>query len=176
MSAFHFAKADLPQTVSLAVWSGIAAIAVGFGLMMLGAANDRLGAIADKSATIARAEAVSGRISGGLADSAFFEGETPQLAQTALQSSLQALAQSHRIDIEMMRADEIEQVDGLVRLNLAINGIAPEAELGAFLYGLASMNPIVVVEGLTLRAARASRTNPERRVVFQAKLYGAQKP
>ena len=119
---------------------------------------------------------MTGTAPGGLSDEAFFPGETPQLAQVALQTSLQTLAEQNRIDIEMIRADEIEQIDGVVRLNLAINGIAPEVELGAFLHGLASMKPIVIVEDLKLRPARTSRTNPERRITFQARLYGTQQP
>ena len=176
MSTFHFANPDLPRKISLVTGGLVAGVFVLFGLAMLGAANNRLESIADKQTTIARAASLTGSLSGGLSDDAFFPGQTPQLAQAAVQTGLQALAQAHRIDIEMIRADEIEQIDGVVRLNLAINGIAPEAELGAFLYGLASMNPIVVIEDLTLRPARTSRTNPERRIAFQASLYGTQKP
>ncbi|MEM7752379.1 MAG: type II secretion system protein GspM [Pseudomonadota bacterium] len=176
MSAFHFANPDLPRRVALCFGGAVAVAIVLFGFIMLGAANNRLGSIADKESIIARADALSGTLASGLSDDAFFPGETPQLAQAAVQTSLQGLAEAHRIDIEMIRADEIEQIDGVVRLNLTINGIAPEAELGAFLYGLASMNPIVVIEDLTLRPARTSRTNPERRITFQASLYGTQKP
>lgn len=176
MSTFHFANPDLPRRVTLWFGAAVGAVIVLFGLIMVAAASDRLGSIADKQATIARAEALSGSLASGLSDDAFFPGETPQLAQAAVQTSLQALAEAHRISIEMIRADEIEQIDGVVRLNLAINGIAPEAELGAFLYGLASMTPIVVIEDLTLRPARTSRTNPERRITFQASLYGTQRP
>lgn len=176
MSTFHFANPDLPRKVSLATGGLVAGALVFFGLLMVSASSDRLGSISDKKATIARAATLSSSLSGGLSDDAFFPGETPQLAQAAVQTSLQALAQAHRIDIEMIRADEIEQIDGVVRLNLAVNGIAPETELGAFLYGLASMNPIVVIEDLKLRPARTSRTNPERRIAFQASLYGTQKP
>lgn len=176
MSTFHFANQDLPRKVTLAVGCGIAALFVLVGLVMNSAANGRYVSVADKRATIARAEDLTGSLASGLSDDAFFPGQTPQLAQAAVQTSLQALAQAHRIDIEMIRADEIEQIDGVVRLNLAIKGIAPEVELGAFLYGLASMTPIVVIEDLTLRPARTSRTNPERRISFQASLYGTQKP
>lgn len=176
MSTFHFANPDLPRKVSLMAGGVVAGAFVLFGVLMFGAANDRTGSITDKQSVIARAATLTNGLSNGLSDDAFFPGETPQLAQAAVQTSLQALAQAHRIDIEMIRADEIEQIDGVVRLNLAINGIAPEVELGAFLYGLASMNPIVVIEDLTLRPARTSRTNPERRIAFQAGLYGTQKP
>ena len=176
MSAFHFANQDLPRKVTLAVGAGLAAVLVLFGLAVNSAANNRYASVADKKAIVARADNLTGSLASGLSDDAFFPGQTPQLAQAAVQTSLQALAQAHRIDIEMIRADEIEQIDGVVRLNLAIKGIAPEVELGAFMYGLASMTPIVVIEDLTLRPARTSRTNPERRISFQASLYGTQKP
>ncbi len=176
MSQFHFANPALPKKVGLATGGLVAGALALFGLVMVGASNDRLASIGDKEMTIARAAAMSGTVSTGLSSEAFFPGETPQLAQAAVQTSLQALAEAHRIDIEMIRSDEIEQIDGVVRLNLAINGVAPETELSTFLYGLASMNPIVVVEDLTLRPARTSRTNPERRIAFQASLYGTQQP
>lgn len=176
MSAFHFANPDLPRKVALGFGSAIAAALALFGVIMVSATSARLDDIADKEALITRVATISGQATGGLSEDAFFPGTTPQLAQAAVQTSLQTLAEAHRINIETIRADEIEQIDGVVRLNLSINGIAPEAELGAFLYGLASMNPIVVVEDLSLRAARTSRTNPERRISFQASLYGTQKP
>lgn len=176
MSAFHFANPDLPRKVALGFGTAVVAAFLLFGLVMFFAAQNRLDDIADNQALIARADAMTSAASGGLSSDAFFPGTTPQLAQAAVQTSLQALAEAHRINIEMIRADEIEQIDGVIRLNLAINGIAPEIELGAFLYGLASMTPIVVVDDLTLRAARTSRTNPERRIAFQASLYGTQKP
>jgi len=176
MSKFHFTNPDLPRQVSLVAGSGVAAVLVLVGLLMVSASNARLDGIADKTALIDRASTLTGNAGGGLSNDAFFPGATPQLAQAAVQTSLQALAETHRIAIETIRADEIEQIDGVVRLNLSVNGIAPEAELGAFLHGLAAMTPIVVVEDLSLRAARTSRTNPERRIAFQASLYGTQRP
>lgn len=176
MSTFHFANPELPQKLTLSLIYGATGFVLLMGLLMFSNASNRLASVADKSDMIARSEARAGSLSGGLSDDAFFPGETPQLAQAAVQTNLQALAQSHRINIDMIRADEIEQIDGIIRLNLSIKGVAPEAELAAFLYGLASMNPIVVIEDLKLRPARTSRSNPERRISFQTSLYGAQKP
>lgn len=176
MGRFHFANPDLPRKVALAAGGGLAAALVLFGLLMMSASSARLDNIADKEALIARADALSGQAAGGLSDDAYFPGATPQLAQAAVQTSLQTLAEAYRINIDTIRADEIEQIDGVVRLNLSINGVAPETELGAFLHGLADMTPMVVVEDLSLRAARSSRTNPERRIAFQASLYGTQRP
>ncbi|MEO1154100.1 MAG: GspMb/PilO family protein [Pseudomonadota bacterium] len=176
MSTFHFANPDLPRKVGMGATLTMAALVAGAALLFVGAAQDRRASIADKEALIARAEAMGGAGAIGLSDASFFSGDTPQLAQAALQTDLQALAEGHRIDVEMIRADEIEQIDGLVRLNLTINGVAPELELGSFLHGLAAMEPLVIVEDLSLRPARTSRTNPERRIAFSASLYGAQRP
>ncbi|MEM9974765.1 MAG: GspMb/PilO family protein [Pseudomonadota bacterium] len=176
MSTFHFATPDLPRKVGL---GAVCAVALALGLLALflvSAAGERRASVADKQGLIARADAMGTGAAIGLSGDNFFTGDTPQLAQAALQTSLQGLADAHRIDVEMIRADEIEQIDGLVRLNLTINGVAPEIELGSFLHGLAAMTPIVIVEDLSLRPARASRSNPERRIAFSASLYGAQRP
>lgn len=176
MSSFHFKNPDLPRLVTLA-FGGVCVGLMGLvGLVMLASANGRVDEVAQTEHLIARAAAVTNSGGGEFSERTFFPGETPQLAQAAVQTSLQSLAEAHRVEIEMIRADQIEQIDGVVRLNLAVNGIAPEVELGAFLHGLAAMRPFVIVEDLTLRVARVSRSNPERRIVFNASLYGTQRP
>ena len=75
-----------------------------------------------------------------------------------MQTNLQELAQSFDIQIEVIRADEIEQIDGFVRLNLTLNGVAPEQRLGEFLHGIGTLEPMVIVEQLNLRRARTSRS------------------
>jgi hypothetical protein len=171
MSTFRFAQPDLPRRVTIGAGYGIAALCVLLALILIAGHDDRRAAIAENNAVIARAEGGETR-GAGLAPEAFYTGETPQLAQAALQTDLQTLAETHSIEIEVIRADQIEQIDGFVRLNLTLNGVAPEAELGRFLHGLATMEPIVVVEQLTLRRARTSRTEAERKIGFQAQLFG----
>lgn len=172
MTAFHFAKPDLPRRVALGAGYGVAALCTLLALALITGQDDRRAEIAEMEAVIARAEGAGASGGSGLAPEAFYTGETPQLAQAALQTDLQALAETHSIEIEVIRADQIEQIDGFVRLNLTLNGIAPEAELGRFLHGLAAMEPIVVVEQLTLRRARTSRTDAERKITFQAEVFG----
>jgi hypothetical protein len=172
MSMFRFANPDLPRRLVLGLGYGLAGLATLVALALVAGHDDRRAAIAEMEALIARADQAGPGGSGGLPPTAFHTGDTPQLAQAALQTDLQALAEAHSIEIEVIRADAIEQIDGFVRLNLTLNGVAPETELGRFLHGLAAMEPVVIVEQLTLRRARASRSEAERRVTFQAELFG----
>jgi hypothetical protein len=172
MSVFHFAQPGLPRRVTLGTAYGVAGFATLLALALIAGHDDRRAAIAEQRAVVARAEAAASGGGTGLPPSFFYRGETPQLAQVALQTDLQALAETHSIEIEVIRADQIEQIDGFVRLNLTLNGVAPEAEIGGFLHGLAAMEPIVVVEQLILRRARTNRTEADRKIAFQAQLFG----
>ena len=172
MSVFHFAQPALPRRVALTAAYGVAGLCTLLALALIAGHDDRRAEIAEMEAVIARAAGAGSAGGTGLPPAAFYTGETPQLAQAALQTDLQALAETHSIEIEVIRADQIEQIDGFVRLNLTLNGVAPEAELGRFLHGLAAMEPIVVVEQLSLRRARTSRSDAERKITFQAELFG----
>lgn len=172
MSGFYFAKPDLPRRVVLTAAYGFAGICTLLALALIAGHDDRRAAIAEMEAVIARAAGTGAEGGKNLPPAAFYTGETPQLAQAALQTDLQTLAETHSIEIEVIRADQIEQIDGFIRLNLTLNGVAPEAELGRFLHGLAAMEPIVVVEQLALRRARSSRSDAERKISFQTELFG----
>ena len=172
MSDFRFARPAAPRRMVYVAGYGLTAIIALAGYLFWSATTARQAAIADMQATIARAAALSSAPANGLGPDAFHTGDTPQLAQAALQTNLQALAESFGIQIEVIRADEIEQIDNVVRLNLTVNGVAPESRLGEFLHGLVALKPMVVVEQLNLRLARTSRSDPERRIAFQAQLYG----
>jgi hypothetical protein len=172
MSGFHFANPGLPRRVALGAAYGLAGFFSLLALALIAGHDSRRAEIAEMKDVIARAEAAASRGETGLPPAAFYTGETPQLAQAALQTDLQALAEAHSIEIEVIRADEIEQIDGFVRLNLTVNGIAPETELGHFLHGLAAMEPVIVVELLSLRRVRDTRSEAERKVAFQAELFG----
>lgn len=172
MSDFNFAKPDLPRRVALGTGYGLAGLFTLVALMLIAGHDDRRASIAEMEAVVARVEGEGADGGAALGPAAFYTGETPQLAQAALQTDLQSLAEANSVEIEVIRADQIEQIDGFVRLNLTLNGIAPEAELGRFLHGLAAMEPIVVVEQLSLRRARSSRSEAERNVAFQAQVFG----
>jgi Type II secretion system (T2SS), protein M subtype b len=176
MTGFQFAQPGLPRRVVLGAGYGLAGLCALLALLLISGHDNRRAAIAEMEAVIARADDAGPGGAAGLAATAFYTGETPQLAQAALQTDLQALAETHSIEIEVIRADQIEQIDGYIRLNLTLNGLAPETELGRFLHGLAAMEPIVVVEQLTLRRARTSRSEAERKIGFQAQLFGLANP
>jgi len=156
------------------LFAGYAAAAVCtlLSLTLIAGHDSRRAEIAEMEALIARVEGAGPGGATGLEPAAFYSGETPQLAQAALQTDLQALAEAHSIEIEVIRADQIEQIDGFVRLNLTLNGIAPETEIGRFLHGLAAKEPIVVIESLSLRRTRTSRTDADRKIAFETRLFG----
>lgn len=172
MTAFHFAKADLPRRVALGAGYGIAGLCTLLAMFLIAGHDNRQAEIAEMEAVIARADGSLSSGGTGLPPEAFYVGDTPQLAQAALQTNLQDLADTHSISLEVIRADQIEQIDGFVRLNLTLNGLAPEVELGRFLHGLAAMEPIIIVEQLSLRRARTSSTDVERMIAFEAELFG----
>lgn len=174
MSAFRFIKPALPRRIVLVTGYGLVAVITLIGAILLSGASARNERIADMNAVIARADAAAqaGDTGTGLDASAFYSGDTPQLAQALLQTNLQTLAETESINIDVIRTEQIEQVDGFVRLNLTLNGVAPETELGTFLHGLSELEPIVVIEEIALRRARSSRSDTQRRVSFQIQLYG----
>lgn len=172
MSEFVFANPRLPRKLAQSATYALAGMLALVALSIFLVGQSTQSSNEQKRSIIARAEAQSGGNQTEFDNSAFFTGDTPQLAQAAFQTDLQALADRHNLKIEVIRADQIEQIDGYIRLNLTINGIAPEEELGAFLTSFAEHRPLVIVDSLNLRRARASRSEPERRVAFQTKLYG----
>ncbi|KIT15871.1 type II secretion system protein GspM [Jannaschia aquimarina] len=173
MSDFHFSRPKLPRQVLTVLFAGFVLFGVGATGLTLSVANGKADAIADMRHTIARAEARTAPAQpSGETSEHFYKGTTPQLAQAALQTDLQTLAEAHDIAVEVMRADEIEQMDGMVRLNLTMTAVVPEAELGGFLQSVSGREPILVVEDLSLRRARASRSGSDRRVAMTMKLYG----
>ena len=89
MSAFRFTKPALPRRMVLFAGYGLVAVVTLIGLTLLSGASARNGRIAEMEAVIARAEATaqSGDAGTGLDASAFYTGDTPQLAQALLQTN-----------------------------------------------------------------------------------------
>lgn len=172
MSAFRFLQPTLPRRIVWIVGYGLIALVALIGLVLIAGADGRNNQIADLQDVIARAETLSGTNGAGLPPTAFHVGDTPQLAQAVLQTNLQSLADRHRILIDVIRADQIDQIDGFVRLNLTLSGVAPETELGSFLHGLSALEPIVVLKEIALRRARDNRRDGPRQISFEMELYG----
>lgn len=172
MSHFAFADKDLPKRVTIGTGFVLAGLIALIALLLTLSGRNSQTAIADMRQVIDRAKNTPNISAQGLSADAYYTGDTPQLAQASLQTDLQKLARDHSIQIDVIRAEQIEQIDGVIRLNLTLNGIAPEPELGAFLYGLSKREPIVIVDEISLRRARVTRRNKERRVAFQTRVYG----
>ena len=176
MSDFRFSKPALPKRIVTLLGIGGVSLVALIGFWAFVASGAKRAEMTDMLGLIARTGGMTnsdGAVTGGLTDDAFYVGDTPQLAQAILQTNLQNLADQHAIAVEVIRTDQIEQIDGFLRLNLTLNGVAPEAELAPFLHGLAALEPIVLVEALNLRRARATaRTDTRRRIAFQLQLYG----
>jgi hypothetical protein len=102
----------------------------------------------------------------------YFQAQTPQLAQADLQTALQSIARSHGAEIDVTQTQDVVRVDGLVHLNLTINGTVPDANLGAFLAALDAARPVILVDELSLRRTRGTRSDAPRQVAFQFSLHG----
>ncbi|MEM9797761.1 MAG: GspMb/PilO family protein [Pseudomonadota bacterium] len=116
------------------------------------------------------------RMEGAIAPEAaqFYSGATLQLAQTEVQTDLQEIAGGHGSRIETVRTDQIEEKGGNIRLGLIVNGVVPEAAVGAFLAEIAGHQPALIVEDLALRRARSSGIGQrdQRMISFQMTLSG----
>ena len=177
MSDFRFAKSTLPRQTVLFCGYGIV-VGVGIVGLMFAIGNDaRKSRIADMHAQIANAQNLTTFTPNeDFISYTYYTGETPQLAQISLQRNLQELADAHNVAIEVISPEQIEVVGNSRQLNLTLSGAAPEEDLGAFLHGLATLEPLVAVKALSLRRARATRGNNANRVAFQAQLYGLSLP
>lgn len=172
MSAFVFQKPNAVRWFGsgLIIAGCLAFIAAAFALSQF--VTGRYDNIAQMNETIARAERLD-LSAGQEQDITLYQNETPQLSQAEMQSDMQELAREHRVLLEVIRADQIEQLPGNVRLALTLNGVVPEEQLGAYLLSIAMHEPMIVVESIDLRRARSSnRALGERPLSIQLKLSG----
>ena len=175
MTQFTPTRPDHLRRVPQAVAMSIAAVAAGALWIALGAVSDLRGEIADIEALDARVAALPAEGPSD-ADRSLHAAETPQLAQAQVQAAVQALAETHAAEIDVIRAEDIVEVDGFARLNLTLGGTVPERALGAFLAGLDALEPAVLTEELTLRRTRTARGEADRRVAFQMRVHGLARP
>ncbi len=173
MNAFMFRNRAAVRRMGYGIVVGTSvALMVVTGLVWRTAQN-KLDDIAALEATITRAQQVQARTTTQGTGVSFYESDTPQLAQSQMQSDMQALADENSVRLEVIRADQIEQVGSQVRMALTLNGVVPENQLGGYLRGLADHEPMIVVDTVNLRRARSSgRGNDERLLAIQLKLSG----
>ena len=93
------------------------------------------------------------------------------MSQSEMQSDMQDLAGEFNVRLEVIRADQVEQVANNVRMVLTLNGVVSESQLGGYLVALARHEPMIVVDNIGLRRARSpNRNQDERLLAIQLKL------
>lgn len=177
MSEFVFQNPAAVRRVGTTLILGVSALVICIALFIWSFIGHRYENIDELNATIARAEQLSLASQSNSAQISFYQSETPQLSQSEMQSDMQDLAQQYRVRLEVIRADQIEQIAGNVRMALTLNGVVPEEQLGGYLQNLAAHEPMIIVDSINLRRARSTRNGPdERPLAIQLKLSGFSTP
>lgn len=173
MSDFVFKSPAAPKRTAIALLSLSGMACVALGVLYWASAVSRGLEIADLQSLVLKSQQMSGAVSDPAADGRFYEGDTPQLAQTQMQSDMQALADKHKLKIDVIRAAQIQPDAKRIVLGLTLSGVIPEAALGAFLTDLSQHQPMLVVVAINLRRARGGRqAGAVRMLSIQLKLSG----
>ena len=157
--------ARLGAQLRVATWLAVALASA----LLWALVSDRRAEVAALKSEISAAKALAVRASrSGDGPRRLIAAATPQEAQSAQQAALRELAEAHGFDVEVMRATELETVDGLGSVGLVLTGALPEPALEGFLLALRTASPFFEVTSLDLRRARTiSRTDPRRRLAVQ---------
>ena len=173
MSEFVFQNPSVVRRFGSTLVIGASIVIVLAALLVWNFVTQRFDNIADLNATIARAEQLSSASQSNSAQISFYRSETSQLSQSQMQSDMQDLAQQYQVRLDVIRADQIEQLEGNVRIALTLNGVVPESQLGGYLQNLAAHDPMIIVDSINLRRARSSRSSQDDRLLaIQLKLSG----
>lgn len=173
MNAFAFRDAAAVRRMGRFIVIGTCAALIVLSGLVWRMAQNRQADIAALEAAVARAADAGVRGTAPGDTISYYESETSQLAQSQMQSDMQALAEQYQVSLEVIRADQIERLGAQARLALTLNGVVPEHQLGAYLQGLADHRPMIVVETINLRRARSTgRGTDERLLALQLELSG----
>jgi hypothetical protein len=173
MNSFAFHNPALVRRFGTILVVGTSALLIVLAIILANVVRGNYDDIAAQQDTIARAERVTDQQSDRPESTTFYSAETPQLAQSQMQTDMQAIAEQNQVRLEVIRADQIEELGGSLRMALTLNGVVPESQLGAYLTSLASHEPMIVVESVSLRRARATdRRVDSRPLAIQLKLSG----
>ncbi|MEO1639565.1 MAG: GspMb/PilO family protein [Pseudomonadota bacterium] len=176
MKTFTFHNPTLVRRFGTILVVGTCILLVLLTLFFANVARGNYDDINDQLSLIARADRAE---TGGtdVAANTLYQAETPQLAHSQMQTDMQALAEQNQVQLEVIRADLIEPINGALRMSLTLNGVVFESQLGAFLSTLARHEPMIVVESITLRRARATNRNVDTRpLAVRLKLSGFTAP
>ncbi|GFE66485.1 type II secretion system protein GspM [Litoreibacter roseus] len=174
MSTFVFRDPNAPRRTVLGLATGVGVAGLLIAVALWSGLQRQATGLTDLRDTIARGEAATASQAQRQANEvSFYIGDTPQLAQTEMQSDMQALAEDHGLKLEVIRADAIEDAGSQIRLGLILNGVIPEANLGTFMTQLEAHRPMILVDEIDLRRARTSARNADTRpLAMQLKLSG----
>lgn len=146
--------------------AGLAVMAAGLWM-----AASQMRGIAELQSRIARVAALPD--TSAAAQATFLAAESPNIAQTRLQTQIQEIAAAHALEVEVIRSAEIEDQGRTLALGIVLNGVIPEANLAGFLTALETASPVIMVNTLDLRRARAtSRRDPTRNLALRLGLTG----
>lgn len=173
MGGFTFHNPALVRRFGTVLVVGTSILLIILTLVMTNIARSKYAGINAQQDAIAMAERASEAESASQSQATFYVSETPQLAQSQMQSDMQELADQFDVRLEVIRADQVEPLNGSLRLALTLNGVVQESQLGGFMENLANHDPMIVVESISLRRARSSNRNAdERPLAIQLKLSG----
>ncbi|MEL6839249.1 MAG: GspMb/PilO family protein [Pseudomonadota bacterium] len=173
MSAFAFQKPNAVRRFGVGLIILTCLFFMAASLTLTNMVTARYDRIAELNDAVARAQQLSDAAADDSIAISLYQNETPQLSQAEMQSDMQELAQENRVSLEVIRADQIEQLAGNVRLALTLNGVVPEQQLGAYLLDIANHEPMIIVESINLRRARSTnRASGERPLAIQLQLSG----
>ena len=165
MSSFSFQNPAAVQRVGTVLILGSSAILVVFAFLLWGIVSKRYDRIDDMSQTILRSEQLVQAAQTNQLQVSLYQNDTPQLSQSEMQSDMQDLAGQFGVRLEVIRADQVEQVGPNLRMALTLNGVVPENQLGGFLVALTSHEPMIIVNSIGLRRARSTNRNQNDRLL-----------
>ncbi|MEM8537908.1 MAG: GspMb/PilO family protein [Pseudomonadota bacterium] len=163
MDSFTFHNPTLVRRVGTTLVVGTSILLVIFAVILANIARSNYADISAQQETILRAERLVSDDNQPSTAKTFYIADTPQLAQSQMQTDMQALAQQNQVDLEVIRAEQIEQINGALRLSLTFNGVVFESQLGAFLASIAAHEPMIVVENISIRRARSGQRGVDSR-------------
>ena len=173
MNSFAFHNPTLVRRFGTGLVVGTSIVLIILALLLTNIARGNYANIAAQQEAIVMSERAANTETGETGQITFYTADTPQLAQAQMQSDMQEIAQQSQVRLEVIRAEQIEQLNGSLRMALTLNGVVPENQLGGFLESIAAHSPVIVVESINMRRARARNQGVDTRpLAIQLKLSG----
>ncbi len=170
MTEFRFADPAHPRLALAAFLAAAAGLLGMVGLWVFDGVTALESDLADQRAILERARLAEAEgAEGPPEDPRIYRAETPQEARSRFQTDMQALADAHGLEIEVIRAEEMARDAGHVRIGLTLTGAIPEDGLGAFLVALGAAEPLVIAREVSIRRARG-RAGAERSLPVKVRL------